>query len=419
MTRPDDLFRKSQISIQRLGLTEIPFTESPTGFEDTQQLERTFTGREAELTKVFRLFQGRERRRILIYGRIGIGKSAFLLESLSILRRNKPKMLFTYTSLPANLDLATTALIAIAKALPNDDWAQRQLYQMGIPTDKPIKEGVSEISASMGIGGKFSEKDIAPGKLQYPTVALDILIDRALETYPQGVVIAIDDLDKQNPAYVRQLMHDAQGVLKGRAWFMLTGHPTGITTDLYTSERGFFDLQLELTELDFETTYQMLVNYLNSARINAKDCIDDPKDPRSVLPFFPETARIFCEASKGKPRLFNRLGSIILSTAAELGAETITMNVLREGFKAAKPTLEQQAALDVQEERVRSLLEERGSLSDETISYDDLEKLGFHSFNEVLPILEKLENADLAERSSQGDIEEFSMIDLPFGEFQG
>ena len=198
MTTADDIFEQSANNIHNLGLREIPFTESPTDLQN-KTLDRIFTGREKELRQVFNLFQNRERRRILIYGRIGIGKTAFLLEILSVLTRKRPKMLTTYISLPPELDLATTALIALAKALPDDDWAQRQLHQMGIPTAKEIKERTSKAGANMVFAGEFSEKDVSATKAQYPTVSLEILLDRALEKYPDGVLIAIDDLDKQNP----------------------------------------------------------------------------------------------------------------------------------------------------------------------------------------------------------------------------
>ena len=295
MTTTDDIFDQSTSNVQGLGLREIPFTESPPDLE-SETLQYIFTGREAELRRVFNLFQSRERRRVLVYGRIGIGKSAFLREVLSVLRRKRPQMLTAYISLPADLDLATTALIAVAREMADDEWAQRQLYQMGIPTAKILKERSAEVSGSLGIGGKIAEKDLPTTKPLYPTVSLDTLLERAQEKYPQGVVIAIDDLDKRNPSAVRQMMHDAQGMLKGRAWFMLTGHPMGITGDLLTSERGLFDLQLKLEELDQPTTYKMLINYLNSARIGNK--CSDPGDPRSVLPFTPEAAKRFCEVSR-------------------------------------------------------------------------------------------------------------------------
>ncbi|PZO39304.1 MAG: hypothetical protein DCF17_13440 [Shackletoniella antarctica] len=410
MTTADDIFDQSTSNVQGLGLHEIPFTESPPDL-DSETLQYIFTGREHELRRVFNLFQSRERRRILVYGRIGIGKSAFLREVLSVLRRKRPQMLTAYISLPADLDLATTALIAVAREMADDEWAQRQLYQMGIPTAKILKERSAEVSGSLGIGGRLAEKDLPITKPLYPTVSLDTLLERAQEKYPQGVVIAIDDLDKRNPSAVRQMMHDAQGMLKGRAWFMLTGHPMGITGDLLTSERGLFDLQLKLEELDQPTTYKMLINYLNSARISNRST--DPNDARSVLPFTPETAARFCEVSLGKPRLFNRLGNTVLDTAANMQATSITPEVLAEGLRAAAPELRERAALSVQEERIRAFLEQRGPISDETITYEDLEQLGFRSFSDILPFLERLEAADLAHQLDQDDTKAFAPIALP------
>lgn len=409
MTTADDIFDQSTGNIQRLGLREIPFTESPIDLS-SDTLRYIFTGREAELRQVFNLFQSRERRRILVSGRIGIGKSAFLLEVLSVLRRKRPQMLTTYISLPADLDLATTALIAVAREMADDDWAQRQLYQMGIPTDKILKERSSEVGGSMVMSGKISEKDLPITKPQYPTVSLDTLLERSQSKYPQGVVIAIDDLDKQNPSLIRQLMHDAQGMLKGRAWFMLTAHPIGMTQDLLTSERGLFDLQLPLTELDSPTTYRMLINYLNSARLD--NACTDPDDPRSVLPFLPDTARQFCDVSLGKPRLFNRLGSIVLSTAADLQAECITPEVLMAGLRKAEPSLRQKAALGLQEKRVQMFLSRQGKIDEET-AQEELEQLGFRSFTDLLPVLERLESADLAHQVSQDDIITYEPIPLP------
>jgi hypothetical protein len=410
MTTADDIFEQSANNIQNLGLREIPFTESPTDLQN-KTLDRIFTGREKELRQVFNLFQNRERRRILIYGRIGIGKTAFLLEILSVLTRKRPKMLTTYISLPPELDLATTALIALAKALPDDDWAQRQLHQMGIPTAKEIKERTSEAGTNAVFVGKFSEKDVAGTKAQYPTVSLEILLDRALEKYPDGVLIAIDDLDKQNPRRVRELMHDAQGILKGKAWFMLTGHPLGITGDLLTSERGLFDLQLKLEELDQPTTYKMLINYLNSARIN-NNC-DDVNDPRSVLPFLPETAKEFCRVSLGKPRFFNRLGNAVLSTAANLGVTHITPEVLQQGFKTIEKDRKLLLAEKVMENRIFQLLQKRGSLSDETITIEELELLGVKSYSEIVPYLERLDDEDFVQRSPQLDAIAYTPILLP------
>jgi hypothetical protein len=410
MTTADDIFDQSCDNLDRLGLYEIPFTESPIDLE-TEMLRRVFTGRENELRQIFNQFQSRERRRILVSGRIGIGKSAFLLEVLSVLRRKRPKMLTTYISLPDNLDLATTALIALAREMSDDPWAQQQLYQMGIPTNQALKERSAEIGGTFGISGKMSEKDLPITKPLYPTVSLDTLLARSQEKHPEGIVIAIDDLDKQPPGIVRQLMHNAQGMLKGRAWFMLTGHPLGMAGDLLTTERGLFDLTLKLTELDLPTTYQMLINYLSSARIE-NDCTD-PQDPNSVLPFLPETAWRLCEISAGKPRLLNRLGSTILSTAADLQASLITPEVLVQGLKQVEPTLLQHAVLSMEEKRVQLLLKQKGSLSDDSITMAELEKLGFRSFSEIIPFLERLEEADLAYQVNRDDAITYAALALP------
>lgn len=44
MTSADDLFKQSSDNIQRLGLKEIPFTESPIDL-NSDTLDRVFTGR--------------------------------------------------------------------------------------------------------------------------------------------------------------------------------------------------------------------------------------------------------------------------------------------------------------------------------------------------------------------------------------
>jgi Cdc6-like AAA superfamily ATPase len=94
MSAGEDLFDQEANSLHQLGLREIPFSESPIGL-DSKVFQKIFTGREDELRQVFRLFQSQERRRILVYGHIGIGKSAFLLEVLSVIKQKLPKMLVT------------------------------------------------------------------------------------------------------------------------------------------------------------------------------------------------------------------------------------------------------------------------------------------------------------------------------------
>lgn len=418
MTTIDDLFHEAGAGIERLGLAAIPFTESASTPTNADQLDRVFTGRRQELKTVFTQFQGRDRRRILVSGRIGIGKSAFVLQVLTALERNIPKLLPAYATLSAEANLTTTAFIALAYQLPKNRWAQSQLHQLGLPTAQPQKERTSKIGISKLLTAEMSEKDREPVRMERPTEALQQLIEQARDTYPGGIVIAIDDLDKQDPARIRHLMHDAQGTLKGTASFILTGHPIGMMGDLLTSERGFFDCKIALDDLDQPTTQQMLANYLASVRLNGDHPANQPPLPQDFLPFTPDAAREFCRASQGKPRLFNRLGNTVLTTAIAHNAPKIDLAMLREGLQASELSRREQASLNLKEQRLKQLLDERGTLSEETILLDDLESLGLRSFSDALPLLEKLEDADLANRNELGYDTEFEPInvDLPFSE---
>jgi hypothetical protein len=185
-------------------------------------------------------------------------------------------------------------------------------------------------------------------------------------------------------------------MLKGGAWFMLTGHPSGLTRDILTRDLGLFDLAVELQKLDQPTTYRMLINYLNSAR--PKDARCDPDDPRAVHPFTPETAHLLCERSDGVPRWLNRLGTYVLLKAAELDAEMITPEVLQQGLEYTDQQLRGQAGLTPEDYYVLDLVLDKGIVSDATVTLTDLKRVKAREFGEILPILEKLVQLDLVRR---------------------
>jgi hypothetical protein len=267
---------------------------------------------------------------------------------------------------------------------------------MGLRPRKPVRQRKGKIKAGLSVlEGEVEEETISITPPQFPTLSFEDLLEHAFRKY-RRVVIAIDDLDKQDPARARQLLHDAQGMLKGGAWFILTGHPSGLTRDILVSERGLFDLALKLEELDQHTTYRMLVNYLNSAR--PKNARYDSDDPRAVYPFTPETARALCKRSGGVPRWLNRLGSYVLLKAAELQAEIITPDVLQQGLEYADQQLRGQPGLTPEDYYVLDLVLEKGVLSDATITLSDLERVRAKEFSEILPILERLVQLDLVRR---------------------
>ncbi len=416
MNEADRLWDELDATYSRWGLTEIPFSESASTLRQSQ-LREVFTGRTQELREVLNLFRGRERRRLFVYGWVGIGKTAFILEVLSVLRRKAKDTLATYISLPPETDLATAALIALAREMADDEWAQHQLSQMGLrPRKRPVKKKGTAKAGISNTGVETEEETLPFSPPQFPTLSFEDLLERAYKKYSR-VVIAIDDLDKQDPARVRELLRNAQGMLKGEAWFMLTGHPSGLTRDILTRELGLFDLAIELKQLDQPTMYRMLVNYLNSAR--PKEARRDPDDPKAVHPFTPETARLLCERSDGVPRWLNRLGSYVLLKAAELHADEITLDVLQKGLEYVNQQLRGQTGLTPEDYYVLELVLEKGALSDETVALEDLERLKVKEFNEIMPILEKLVQLDLLRRLPTERATEYAPTPMVSGKTDG
>ncbi|PSR17314.1 ATP-binding protein [filamentous cyanobacterium CCP3] len=412
MNEFDELFQTSRAIYDQWNLTDIPFAESA---EKLNRLGQVFTGRRAELSQVIGLLNGRDAKSILIYGWIGIGKTAFVRLLLEGLKRNwGDRILTARIKLEPNTDLSTAALIALARQMPHDEWAQYQLNRMGLRSSLPLRDRKTTAGGKLIFEGTVEESTVAPEAPQFPTLSFEDLLDRALQKH-ERVIIAIDDLDKQDPARARQLLLNAQGLLKGRAWFLLTGHPSGITHDYLISDRGLFDLPLKLGPLDPDTSYAMLVKYLNSARRRAIPN-PDPANPEAVHPFTPETARALCAVAEGVPRWINRYGSYILLKAAELQAPLIDEATLQAGLAYARDQLRGQAGLTPQDYYLLDLVLEKGAISDDSITLEELEKLKVETFNEILPNLDKLVEFDLLKRMPTERATEYAPVPLLEGE---
>lgn len=412
MSAFDELFQTNETCYEQWNLTEIPFAESA---EKLQRLSQVFTGRRRELSEVINLLRSRDAKSILVYGWIGIGKTAFIREVLEGLQRNMGKEVLTASiKLEPNTDLATAALIALARKMPHDDWAQYQLNLMGLRPEKALRQRTTTAGAETLFKATVEEAPVVPEAPQFPTLSFDDLLERALKHY-QRVVIAIDDLDKRDPAQARQLLLDAQGLLKGRAWFFLTGHPSGITRDYLIADRGLFDLPIKLDPLDEDTSYQMLVNYLSSARRRPVDP-QNPHDLNPVHPFTPETARTLCQQAQGVPRWLHRMGSYILLKAAELQAPLITDEVFQIGLDYARKQLRGQPGLTPQDYYVLDMVLEKGVLSDASITLQELEQLKVETFSEILPSLDRLVEYDLLHRLPTERALEYAPMPLLEGE---
>lgn len=386
----DKLFNVSNQVFQHWNLTQIPFTESAPDI-DSPLLDKVFTGRTKELQQVIPLLRGQDRKRILIYGFTGIGKSAFICEVLRAIQRNLPKTIVGYLPLRQNMDLGTAALIALAEQLPENEQAQWYLHQLGLPTDMALRKRTTTAGADMVFKGEVEEETPSFQSPQYPALAFERLLKRVLKDYDR-VIIGIDDLDKQDPSRVNQLLDDAQGMLKGNAWFFLSGHADGLIRDFINRERGLFDLSLKLDILDSPTRLQMLKNYLASARIKP---IDATTEEATLHPFTPEVAHQICEKSQGIPRWLNRLANYILIEACRLQAPLINQAVFEQGLEYAREAIRGQKSRTAEETRLLNLILNKGLLSEENITFAELESIGVKAFNELLPYLDSLVQQDL------------------------
>jgi hypothetical protein len=331
MSNTDKIFDEINNNYEKWGITQEPFIESPTanaGSSPLDVLRKVFTGRDREIKSVLNQLRGTNRKRVLVYGNIGIGKTALILSVLDVLQRKIPNILTCYISLPMNTDLGTAALIALAREMPNDDWAQEALNQMGLKPSRPPEKTGTTFKGGPGWASAERRSETIPSqKPQIPDLSFEDLLNKALETVDR-VIIAIDDLDKQDPARVKDLLLNAQGLLKGRASFILTGHPSGLTEEILLSQRGLFDLSQELLSLDFDTTKLMLLNYLNSVRPENNQ-IKDITAPHAFHPFTDAAADLLCTKSAGVPRVLNRFGTYILDEATQQNASSINEKLLK------------------------------------------------------------------------------------------
>jgi hypothetical protein len=131
-----------------------------------------------------------------------------------------------------------------------------------------------------------------------------------------------------------------------------------------------------------------------------------------VHPFTPETARALCDVAQGVPRWLNRYGNYILLKAAELGAPLIDDATLQVGLVHAREQLRGQTGLTPQDYYLLDLVLEKGTISDDSITLDELEQLKVETFNEILPSLDKLVEFDLLKRMPTERATEYAPVPL-------
>jgi hypothetical protein len=109
-------------------------------------------------------------------------------EVLEGLERNwGDEVLTASIKLEPNTDLATAALIALARQMPDDQWAQFQLNRMGLRPDRDLYDRTTTAGANMVFQGTVEESRVNPEAPQYPSLSFEDLLERAMaKPSPRG-----------------------------------------------------------------------------------------------------------------------------------------------------------------------------------------------------------------------------------------
>jgi hypothetical protein len=114
----------------------------------------------------------------------------------------------------------------------------------------------------------------------------------------------------------------------------------------------------------------------------------------------------------GVPRWLHRYGSYILLKAAKLQASLIDDATLQAGLDYARDQLRGQPGLTPQDYYLLDMVLEKGTISDDSITLEELERLKAETFNEILPSLDKLVAFDLLKRMPTERATEYAPVPL-------
>jgi Cdc6-like AAA superfamily ATPase len=220
------------------GLNANLFVSGP---PDTNTLSRVFTGREVEIeTALAALFEAP--RRVLLNGLFGVGKTVLIRELCRrIVLEKKNTIMINEQLYESDGNLAQVILRGLVTSLRGQS-ETAALYYSGYLGQKvsrtknfkkkeEIKTGVPNF-VKVGVGNELSEEENrsfaeAPSD---PIPVIMMLLREAEDAQPDGrVIIAIDDIDKRDPANVRNLLTGSRDLLHSPyCSFVLTSHPLGI-----------------------------------------------------------------------------------------------------------------------------------------------------------------------------------------------
>lgn len=378
------------------GLDRITFSIHPLSEQD---LPLIFAERDNELDRaVTTVFD--TSRNVLIYGLFGIGKSVFIEAMFSDLKQtHSDRVLCVSESLDsADSDVKTTILRGLARELSHEDDEAKHIHQLlsGVELttqqmNKATGSGEAGITGLFKVGGGVEDTVTETwARKLVPNAAYQIrnLIQRTMARRPdRRLIVAIDDLDKRDPATVRANLADARPMLHENCSFVFTGHPLGILRQAYDSVGGVFDLQLELKMLPNASMRLLMERYLEAGRR------PDARN-RGIFPFTEEAAEAIINRALGIPRVLNVICLNVLQEAGELRSPQIDLPVLRECWQRAGEKLRRAIRADLRYV-YEVFRENRQGLDPEKASDEMFDNLGVESYASLIAKLNAATREDL------------------------
>jgi len=347
-----------------------------------------FTAREQEIERAEAVLLDAPRN-LLLSGLFGVGKTIFIQELLDGLEERYPEEVLVVRECldSAESDLLTTILRGLAHVLKGEDTEAHQINQVlaGVELTSQASEkagGTGELGVpgifKVGGSGESAATETWARKV-VPNASFQVreLVRNANGRYPdRRLIVAVDDLDKRDPATVRQSLVEARSALHTDCAFVLTGHPLGVLRNIYSTAGGIFDVQLDLKVLSADNMKLLMTNYLEAGRLESTP-------QRGLHPFTEEAAQTIISRSFGIPRLLNKICLHILLQAGELRRPEIDMDTLRECWRIEGEKLRQ--GMSEEMARLYEMLQEQTDGFDPSLVPDDIyERLGVDSHQALL-----------------------------------
>jgi len=333
----------------------------------------------------------------LVFGEYGIGKTIFLLESLCELATDK-KFFPIYTTLEGNTssDFDVSVLFALSEAMYS--WSERAKEIHDVLTGRSTsKETGREVGMDVGtgslmpisitLGGQGTESQtIQRNAVSQPRHEFIMLLEECQKRYSR-IIIAVDEVDKQDPEKFYTLLSGSRATLDVECSFIVTGGlwAPWLTQNPNRSIYGAFGEEIKLNPFNLSTTRDVIIAYLNSAR---------EKENNHTWPFTEDAIEYTFTRSKGVPRQFNHIcyeainGVIDMELDVEEIDKTIVEKCLKESGRGRYSNLQENEQFIVDTIRCYG-----GILSNENT--EALTSLGIFTVFDLAPVLDKLVQQDI------------------------